>query len=445
MGHGRAGTVPGDHLGVLPRRGGRAARVRHRQALVVRKRGALAQGAARPRRPEYCDYAGGQQVGPEAPARGEHRRGHQTGVPRLCLRKGPRLCRCPFHGIWHRRDRSDATSASPPQHAQPRRVPPGLGGRLLRGLVPVAAHPRRCCPGQRLSRRPVPAVVRPPPGAKPLARVARRALLARRVGVGSPPAPRLRPRLGARPHPPPAILRAHHLAGHSRGTVPLTPHQRRAGRLATGSSHRAGSRAPPAGTSKPAPRDNIYSLLLITCRHWACAESPPPPLGAHVQLQRAGIQEDTVVAAGDLLSNVACRLNSPQLDEARVVLHGVADEFGAAGLALRADDGGLFVLQRLLHQEAAALSLLLRHLLGLYGRGVLLAKRQVRDGDVVEEDVEVFGALDEVALDQPRHLFALRDQLRRIKLGHHRLGHLVHNRRQHPLVIVQSQRLINGR
>lgn len=61
MGHGGARAVPRDHVGVLPRRRGRAARVRHRQASLVRERGAVAARAAGPRRPEHTDHARGQQ------------------------------------------------------------------------------------------------------------------------------------------------------------------------------------------------------------------------------------------------------------------------------------------------------------------------------------------------------------------------------------------------
>lgn len=57
MGHCGPGAVPRHHVGVLPRRGGRAARVRHRQASVIRERGAVAARAARPRRPEHTYHA----------------------------------------------------------------------------------------------------------------------------------------------------------------------------------------------------------------------------------------------------------------------------------------------------------------------------------------------------------------------------------------------------
>jgi hypothetical protein len=41
------------------------------------------------------------------------------------------------------------------------------------------------------------------------------------------------------------------------------------------------------------------------------------------------------------------------------------------------------------YNELSALCLLLCHLLGLDGRGVLLAEGEIRDGDIVQDDVEV--------------------------------------------------------
>jgi len=38
------------------------------------------------------------------------------------------------------------------------------------------------------------------------------------------------------------------------------------------------------------------------------------------------------------------------------------------------------------------------------------------DGYIVEQDVKVLGTLDQVPLNQTRHLFSLRDQLRRFFL-----------------------------
>lgn len=94
LGHGRPGALPGDHVGLLPGRGRRPARVRHRQTSDVRERGAVAARAARPRRPEHRDYAGRQQERPAAPARGTDGRGEglrRTERPQLHRDVGARL------------------------------------------------------------------------------------------------------------------------------------------------------------------------------------------------------------------------------------------------------------------------------------------------------------------------------------------------------------------
>ena len=71
------------------------------------------------------------------------------------------------------------------------------------------------------------------------------------------------------------------------------------------------------------------------------------------------------------------------------------------------------------------------HLLGLDGGGVLPAEAELGDGDVVEDDVEVPGAVGQLLADHHGDLLALRDQLRGVELGHHALQHLVADGRQH--------------
>ena len=153
-------------------------------------------------------------------------------------------------------------------------------------------------------------------------------------------------------------------------------------------------------------------------------------------------------------------------------------------------------LLRLHDHKPRALRLLLRHLLALHRLGELGAKRQVRDGHVVHlrsagagkrqqtirglpraawprrllrprpmaplpahgpsscrtgpavhlsspspthQDVELGGALHERVAHRRRHLVALREQLLRLVLRHHRLEHLVADRWQHALVPVGAQ------
>ena len=89
-----------------------------------------------------------------------------------------------------------------------------------------------------------------------------------------------------------------------------------------------------------------------------------------VQQQRIGREIHAVVRASDRSSNVLCSLpvspspsphvDSTQLDEARVVLHGLTDQSSRCGLSLGTNDGRLLVLLRLLHHVLGTLGLLLR-------------------------------------------------------------------------------------
>ena len=51
------------------------------------------------------------------------------------------------------------------------------------------------------------------------------------------------------------------------------------------------------------------------------------------------------------------------------------------------------------YHELGALRILLRHLLGLHGGGVVPAERQLRDRHIVQDNVEVLRALGEDAPD----------------------------------------------
>uniref|UniRef100_A0A8B9SS63 RAB11B, member RAS oncogene family n=1 Tax=Anas platyrhynchos TaxID=8839 RepID=A0A8B9SS63_ANAPL len=99
LGHGRAGAVPGHHLGVLPGGRGGSAGLRHRQVPDVRKRRALAEGAAGPRRCQHRHHAGGQQERPAAPAGRAHRRGQE-----LCREERALLPRDVGSGLHQRGD-----------------------------------------------------------------------------------------------------------------------------------------------------------------------------------------------------------------------------------------------------------------------------------------------------------------------------------------------------
>jgi hypothetical protein len=86
-------------------------------------------------------------------------------------------------------------------------------------------------------------------------------------------------------------------------------------------------------------------------------------------------------------------------------------------VTLGADDVGQLLLLSLLDKEASTLSLLLGDLLVLDGAGKLGAKGQVRDGNVVQDDVELLGTRVERLAAVCRHHLSLGDQLAGVVLG----------------------------
>jgi len=65
--------------------------------------------------------------------------------------------------------------------------------------------------------------------------------------------------------------------------------------------------------------------------------------------------------------------------------------------------------------------------------------------DIIKHDVEPRRSPHKVIPHKPRHILSLRNQLTRIKLRHHALQHLVHNARQHPLIVIRAQRSVDLR
>ena len=77
-------------------------------------------------------------------------------------------------------------------------------------------------------------------------------------------------------------------------------------------------------------------------------------------------------------------------------------------------DGGFLLLLGFEDDELGPLRLLLGHLLRLDRPGVLVAEREVRDGDVLEDDVEVLGTVAQRRAHRPGHLLAPRQELIRV-------------------------------
>ena len=108
-------------------------------------------------------------------------------------------------------------------------------------------------------------------------------------------------------------------------------------------------------------------------------------------------------------------------------------------LAFGLNDFLLLFLPGPVDDKGCPLGLLLGDLLGLDGCGVLAAEGQLRDGDIVKNDVEILGSVGQQLADHHGHLLTLGDELGGVELGHHRLEDLVADRWQHFLVKVHAQ------
>ncbi|KUI62671.1 hypothetical protein VP1G_11385 [Cytospora mali] len=129
-----------------------------------------------------------------------------------------------------------------------------------------------------------------------------------------------------------------------------------------------------------------------------------------ILLMRARLSD--VRIARQRLRNLPARLNLSDLDQTIARLRdSLGDGVGTLGLSLGPDDVGLSLLLGLLDDEACPLGVLLRNLLLLDGLGELLAEGHVGDGHVLERDVELGRALQQVRPDALGHGLTLGDEL----------------------------------
>ena len=157
------------------------------------------------------------------------------------------------------------------------------------------------------------------------------------------------------------------------------------------------------------------------------------PLAATGQVRHVGVGSQN-------LRNLPGSLNLSDLDQAIASLgNSLADGLCTLGLTLGADDVGLALLLGALDDEARTLGILLRNLLLLDGLGELLSEGHVGDGNVLERNVELGGALDEVGADALRDGLALGDELGGIELGDNGLEDFVTDGGENTLVVILAE------
>jgi len=151
-----------------------------------------------------------------------------------------------------------------------------------------------------------------------------------------------------------------------------------------------------------------------------------------------------VGVAGQHLRNILLRLDTSDLNQTVTTLgHSLADRLSCLGFTLGTDDAGLTLLLGLLDDESCPLRLLLSDLLLLDGLGELSAKGHMRDGHVLQSNVEFLGALQQLSTDAIAHGLTLSDEFCRVELGDDGLEDFVSDRGEHTLVVVLTEVLVD--
>lgn len=118
------------------------------------------------------------------------------------------------------------------------------------------------------------------------------------------------------------------------------------------------------------------------------------------------------------------------------------DDGSALGFTLSADNVRLAFLFGTLDNEPRPLSILLRNLLLLNSTGEFTTECHVSDGDILEGDMELLGALEELGPDAVRNLLTLGDKLRSVELGDNGFENFVTNGGEDTLVVVETEVLV---
>jgi hypothetical protein len=140
------------------------------------------------------------------------------------------------------------------------------------------------------------------------------------------------------------------------------------------------------------------------------------------------------------MRNVSRRLDPSDLHQPITGLSNrLANRLGALSFTLRTDNVGLAFLFGALDDEAGSLGVLLGDLLLLDGFGEFLAEGHVRDGDVLEGDVELLGALEEVGADAVGDGFTLGNELGGVELGDDGFEDFVADGGEDALVVVWDE------
>ena len=118
-----------------------------------------------------------------------------------------------------------------------------------------------------------------------------------------------------------------------------------------------------------------------------------------VHKESVSLQEDSVAASRHDSRDLTGSLDSSQFKESWRGGKGSTKQFGGLSFALSLDNGRFLVLEGLVDQELCSFSLLLRNLFLLNSLCELGSEMQVRDGYIIEHNIEVFTSLSKTVSD----------------------------------------------
>ena len=160
---------------------------------------------------------------------------------------------------------------------------------------------------------------------------------------------------------------------------------------------------------------------------------------SQVHEEGVSLEEDSVTSARHNSSDLTSSLDPSQLEESWRCGEGGTKELGSLGLTLSLDNGGFLVLEGLVDEELWSLSILLCNLFLFNGLGELGSEMQVRDGHIIEHDIEVLASFSETVSNLLWNLLSLSEQLSSVVSGDNRLEHLVDNWGEDTTIVILTQ------
>eukprot|EP00760_Papus_ankaliazontas_P000692 PhM_4_TR10183/c0_g1_i1/m.82245 len=194
---------------------------------------------------------------------------------------------------------------------------------------------------------------------------------------------------------------------------------------------------------KPKRREPFFPFnSYLVLRHLRLAPATTHP-AEHIAQEhpRVAWHKRNIPRRGQVHGNLLRCLDPTQLNQPLTGLgDGIANKLRGRGLTLGTHNSGLLLLLGLEHDELEALRLLLRHLLRLDGLHKLLAKGNVHQRDVIEDDVELSQRLlTHPGADAVGNHLTLHNKFLGVVFSNDGLHNLVADRRQHALVVVRAE------